>query len=260
MNLDSMSETPCDNLIVPNWPAPANVRAFVTTRRGGASQAPFDGFNLAEHVEDDTAAVQVNRQRLMAQTGFADIQWLEQVHGTKVVEAQPDARVRTADACYSSLIGVACAVLTADCLPLLLCDKAGTQVAAVHAGWRSLAGGVICHTVKAFNCPANEILVYLGPAISQPHFEVGIEVLEAFFDAAKTPAQGEAVSAAFTASKHKPMHFCADLYSLARAELAMLGVSSVYGGDYCTVATPQSFYSFRRDGQTGRMASLIGLV
>jgi len=254
-----MSETYVD-LIVPDWPAPANVRAFITTRNGGVSQAPFDGFNLADHVDDDIVVVHGNRQRLMAQTGFSDIQWLEQVHGTKVVEAQPDGRVRTADACHSSLIGVACAVLTADCLPLLLCDKAGTQVAAVHAGWRSLAGGVISHTVEVFSCAADEILVYLGPAISQPYFEVGIEVLEAFFDAAKTPAQGEAVSAAFTASKHKPMHFCADLYALARSELAMLGVSAVYGGGYCTVAAPQSFYSYRRDGQTGRMASLISLV
>lgn len=255
-----MSETPSSALIVPHWPAPANVRAFITTRQGGASQAPFDGFNLATHVEDDVEAVTMNRQRLLEKTGFPAIQWLEQVHGSKVVEAQPDGRVRTADACYSSLIGVACAVLTADCLPLLLCDKTGTQVAAVHAGWRSLAGGVIRHTVEAFSCPADEILVYLGPAISQPHFEVGIEVLEAFFDAAKTTLQGEAISAAFTASKHKPMHFCADLYALARAELAVLGVANVYGGDECTVEAAELFYSYRRDGKTGRMASIISLI
>lgn len=255
-----MNQTSTPELIVPNWPAPANVRAFITTRQGGISQAPYDGFNLAEHVNDSAEAVEINRQQLSKATGFAAVQWLEQVHGTKVVEAQPDGRARTADACHSSLIDVACAVLTADCLPLLLCDKAGTQVAAVHAGWRSLAGGVIANTVATFNCSADDILVYLGPAISQPHFEVGIEVLEAFFDAAKTPTQGEAVSAAFTASKEKPMHFCADLYALARAELAMLGVSAVYGGDYCTVAASQQFYSYRRDGQTGRMASLISLV
>ncbi|NHO67742.1 multi-copper polyphenol oxidoreductase [Aestuariicella hydrocarbonica] len=255
----------------------------MTTRQGGDSRPPYDSFNLALHVGDDPQGVEANRTRLCQQQGVSvGPQWLEQVHGIKVVEAQADGLVRTADACTSGERGLACVVMTADCLPILLCDRAGTRVAAVHAGWRSLAGGIVRETVARFqagsqlpssahapapadaqaraDAPAGELLAYLGPAISQSHFEVGIDVLEAFFDSALSAAHGEAISAAFRPSISQPMKFHADLYQLARAELAELGVEQVFGGQHCTFADSERFYSYRRDGQTGRMAAMIWLA
>jgi YfiH family protein len=255
-----MSHSEALDLIIPDWPAPARVKAFISTRCGGVSQPPFDKGNLADHVEDSELSVSANRVLLKGQVGVSAVQWLEQVHGVKVVQAQRDDLVRTADACYTREADLACAVLTADCLPVLLCDKSGTQVAAVHAGWRSLAGGIISRTVKLFDCDYDEVLVYLGPAISQSNFEVGIDVLETFFESAKDAEHCEKISAAFNASPTKPMHFCADLYALAQAELNALGVSQVYGGNYCTYDERERFYSYRREGRTGRMVSLIALT
>ncbi|MGV8844271.1 MAG: peptidoglycan editing factor PgeF [Pseudomonas sp.] len=236
----------------PDWPAPAWVKACVTTRAGGVSQAPFDSLNLGDHVEDDPAAVLENRARLTAALGCPPA-WLRQVHGIQVVEANATG-VAQADASWSATPAIACAVMTADCLPVLFCDRAGTRVAAAHAGWRGLANGVLEATLDALAVPACEVLVWLGPAIGPDAFEVGPEVRAAFVS-----QQPEAASA-FRPSHH-PLHperLLADIYALARLRLAARGVTAVYGGGYCTVSDPR-FYSYRRAPRTGRFASLIWL-
>lgn len=248
-----------NELIFPDWPAPAGVQACITTRAGGASSGPYASNNLAFHVGDDQATVAENRNRLLGKLELPLApQWLEQIHGQKVVAARADERVRTADGSYSSAPGLACAVLTADCLPVLLCNKAGSRVAAVHAGWRGLAKGIVGRALSQFEDAPEQLLAYLGPAISKAHFEVGIEVLEAFFKGARSAEHAERIGAAFAPSS-RPMRFYADIYALARAELEALGVGAVYGGNYCTFAEGQRFYSYRREGETGRMASLIWL-
>lgn len=245
--------------IIPDWPAPAGVRAFISTRTGGFSQAPYASNNFGLHVGDDPHAVEKNRNQLGMTLGLTKApQWLEQVHGIKVVNAKADGIVRTADGSYSDQRGQACVVMTADCLPILLCDKQGTRVAALHCGWRSLAKGICAKGISKFNLAPRELMAYLGPAISQPNFEVGIDVLEAFFKVARTAQHAEQIAAAFKPA-HRPLHFFADIYALARAELNALGVVDVYGGGYCTYAEDARFYSYRRDKTTGRMASLIWL-
>lgn len=258
-----MSDSIPKHYIVPDWPAPSAVRAAVTTRLGGASDASaggYAGFNLATHVGDNAKTVATNRQQLRADLALStEPQWLEQVHGIKVVEAAADGRVRTADGAITGQRGLPCTVLTADCLPILLCDKEGTQVAAIHAGWRSLAAGIVPHAVARFSAPPGQIIAWLGPAISADHFEVGVDVLEAFFDTAGSLEHSDAIAAAMRPGS-RPMHFYADLPQLARAALFECGVTSVYGGDMCTY-TDERYYSYRRDGQaSGRMASLIWLV
>lgn len=250
------SSYPC---LVLGWPAPSNVRAFITTRAGGVSLPPFASNNFGLHVGDNPAHVAANRAQLAAQLGLQNTpQWLEQIHGIKVVDAQTDGLVRTADGSYSNQRGHACVVMTADCLPILLCDKQGTQVAALHCGWRSLAGGICAEALDKFPAARGDLLAYLGPAISQAHFEVGIDVLEAFFAAARSAEHADEIAAAFAVGA-RPLHFYADIYALARAELNALGVTAIYGGDYCTFADQERFYSYRRDKTTGRMASLIWL-
>lgn len=245
------------NWITPTWPAPANICAAISTRMGGVSAAPYASLNLGLHVGDKPDAVAVNRHRLCNALKLSiEPQWLEQVHGSKVVKAAGDGLVRTADGSYSSQPGQACLVMTADCLPILLCDKQGSQVAALHCGWRSLAKGIVGRGLQKFVAAPDDLLAYLGPAISQPHFEVGVDVLEAFFKAARNSTHQEQIAAAFKPGK-RPLHFYGDIYALARAELQALGVNAVYGGDYCTFADEQRFYSYRRDKVTGRMASLI---
>ncbi len=251
--------------ISPQWDAPANVRAIITTRHSpegeSSSVPPYDSFNLALHVDDAESAVLANRQCLQSALKVEHRpQWLEQIHSTKIVEAKSDDLVRTADASHTKTPGLPCVVMTADCLPILLCDSEGTQVAAVHAGWRGLAKGIVRDTVKQFSAPAHQLVAYLGPAIGQDYFEVGIDVLEGFYGNALSPAHCEVISSAFRPSTIHPMKFNADLYQLARAELEQLGVTSISGGDFCTVEDSQRFYSYRRDGQTGRMASLIYLT
>jgi YfiH family protein len=214
---------------------------------------------MGTHVQDDSIAVASNRKKLIEELQLKkNPQWLEQIHGSKVVEAQADGRVRTADACFTQEKSLACVVMTADCLPVLLCDKQGTQVAAVHCGWRSLAQSILQKTLDQFSDPA-QVLVYLGPAISKQHFEVGIDVLEAFFQSSKSAFHTDQIAAAFAPGK-RPLHFYADIYALARAELQALGVTQIFGGDYCTFEQKDKFYSYRRDGVTGRMASLIWLL
>lgn len=237
-------------LIRPQWPAPANVRACTTTRTGGQSLPPYDTFNLGDHVDDDPVAVAANRERLVQRLGLA-VQpvWLRQVHGVHVIDAAAPGAQPEADAAYSFVPGVACAVLTADCLPVLLCDRAGTRVAAAHAGWRGLAGGVIEAAVRELHAPGEELLAWLGPAIGPDAFEVGDDVRAAFV------GRDEGADAAFKRSANGK--WLADLYALARRRLAALGISAVYGGDWCTYTDSSCFYSFRRDRVTGRMASLI---
>ncbi len=244
-------------IIRPDWPAPARVQAAITTRRGGGSRGVYAECNLAQHVGDDEAAVQRNRVLLQTELGLSrEPQWLEQIHGTAVVEAQDDSRILTADGSHTDVPGLACAVLTADCLPVLLCNQKGSRVAAIHAGWRGLAQGILAAAVARFSEPSAQLLAYLGPALSQPHFEVGVEVLEAFFESARSEAHNDAIAQAFQPGQ-RPLHFQGDLYALARAELAALGVSAVYGGNFCTYEEEARFYSYRRDQNTGRMASLI---
>lgn len=250
------------NYIIPDWPAPKNVRACITTRSGGASLAPYASNNVGLHVGDNRVAVEANRTALCEGLGLKKSpQWLEQVHGVKVVTAKSDRLVRTADASYSSEIGQACVVMTADCLPIFLCDSSAnraSQVAILHCGWRSLAKGICAKALKQFNCDPQQLMAYLGPAISQKHFEVGVDVLEAFFKSARSAAHADAIATAFI-SAQRPLHFYADIYELARAELKSLGVNAIYGGDYCTYQQSECFYSYRRDGVTGRMAHLIWL-
>jgi YfiH family protein len=239
--------------IVPDWPAPENVRAAVTTRAGGVSRAPYDRFNLAAHVGDDPQAVASNRARLRAALALpAEPAWLDQVHGAAVVDAGKATGRPEADGAFTTRPGAVCAVLTADCLPVLLCDRAGTRVAALHAGWRGLAGGVIEEGVRVIGVAGSELLAWLGPAIGPDAFEVGGEVRAAFV------GRDSAAASAFRA--HGDDRFFADIYALARQRLAALGVSAVYGGGWCTVADCDRFYSYRRDGATGRMAALVWLA
>lgn len=246
-------------IITPHWPAPKNVRTAISCRDGGFSNGVYQSWNMGTHVNDDASAVESNRKKLIEQLSLPKTpQWLEQVHGNKVVEALSDGRVRTADACHTQESGLACVVMTADCLPVLLCDKDGKQVAAVHCGWRSLAQSILQKTLDQFP-QSSEVMAYLGPAISKLHFEVGVDVLEAFFQSSLSGGHTDKIAAAFTPGK-RPMHFYADIYALARAELQEMGVKNIFGGDYCTFVQRDRFYSFRRDGITGRMASLIWLM
>jgi YfiH family protein len=238
--------------IVPDWPAPASVRALITTRAGGTSRGAYAGLNLGLRSGDDAEDVARNRASLRHWLP-AEPLWLRQVHGTAVVEADSAERDPEADAALARAPGRVCAVLTADCLPLLLCDEDGTIVAAVHAGWRGLCSGVIEQTLRAMDRPPEALLAYLGPAIGPAAYEVGAEVRAAFI--AADPGGEPEYEAAFVPGK--PGKFYADLYALARARLARSGVARIYGGGYCTYTERERFYSYRRDGATGRMASLI---
>ncbi len=214
------------------------------------SLPPFDSLNLGDHVGDIPNAVSENRQRLeaLAQLPQQPV-WLEQVHGTDVLQLVGDKiHNRQADAVYSNQIGQVCAIMTADCLPVLLTNQAGTEVAAAHAGWRGLCHGVLENTINQFISPANEIIAWLGPAIGAEKFEVGKEVKEAFVN------QSSDLTSAFVPYNDK---YLADIYLLARKKLRAAGVTKVYGGDFCTVTDENRFFSYRREGKTGRMASLI---
>lgn len=237
--------------LIPDWPAPVQVRARVSTRAGGVSLGDFASLNLGDHVGDDPAAVAENRARLRQALGVpAEPFWLNQVHGITVVEAGSGLGARRdADAAYSRTAGTVCAVLTADCLPVLFCDGAATTVAAAHAGWRGLAAGVLEATVSAMAVTPGSILAWLGPAIGPSVFEVGEEVRAAFL------LHGAAAADAFRPSPSG--RWLADLYQLARLRLAAMGVTAVYGGGFCTYTDAERFYSYRRQARTGRFASLI---
>ncbi len=248
-----MHEWPPEALIVPDWPAPARVRALGTTRQGGISSPPFAWLNLADHVGDDPACVAENRRRLVLGAGLpAEPAWLEQVHGTDVVDAGIITAPVAADAAFTRQPGRPCVVMTADCLPVLLCDRAGTVVAAAHAGWRGLVGGVIGATVARMATPPAALLAWLGPAIGPRAFEVGEEVRAAFL------ALDAGNADCFQPSPAG--RWLADLYGLARRQLCALGIGAVSGGDLCTVSDAERFFSYRRDRHTGRMATLIWLA
>ncbi len=238
--------------LVPDWPAPPHVRARTTTRLGGMSSAPYAGLNLGDHVGDVPQAVAANRMQVVRQLDLPGMPlWLNQVHGIGVVDAVHATPGCTADASFTREASVVCAVLTADCLPLLLCDKAGGTVAAVHAGWRGLAAGVIEAALASMQVAPEDIMVWLGPAIGPRAFEVGPEVREAF--TSHDPATAEAFQPSPAG------RWLADIYQLARQRLARQGVTAIYGGDRCTYTEMQYFYSYRREGVTGRMASLVWL-
>ncbi|QLI80706.1 peptidoglycan editing factor PgeF [Chitinibacter fontanus] len=242
-------------VFTPDWPAPAKVKALQTTRNGfaanhGFSLPPFSRFNLGSHVSDLPEHVAANRA-LLAQALPQAPAWLNQVHGIAVVDAANVTSPVDADASYTRSRGVVSVVMTADCLPLLFCDRAGTVVASAHAGWRGLCNGVIEATISKMTCPADEILVWLGPAIGPNEFEVGDEVRAAF------NAHDAAASLAFKAKAEGK--WLADIYLLARQRLHTLGITAIYGGDQCTVTQAETYFSYRRDGQTGRLASLIWL-
>lgn len=242
----------------PDWPAPTNVRGFMTTRHGGVSQPPYDSLNPASHVGDDLLDVAENRAILRRHLP-AEPLWLNQVHGDCVAEAGLDAEGSEADACVARAPGRVCAVLTADCLPVLFCDAAGTVVAAAHAGWRGLAGGVLERTVEAMRVSPDAVMAWLGAAIGPSSFEVGPEVREAFI--AHDPLAGTAFRPALPGTLDEaPRKWLCDIYALARIRLARIGVSQVYGGGLCTLRDAGRFYSYRREQKTGRMASLIWLA
>ena len=245
----------------PDWPAPPSVFAAVSTRRGGVSLPPWNSLNLGGHVGDDPAAVAENRRRLGQALGLTrDPVWLTQVHGTRVLTLDGGAPVDVvADAVLTRTPGVPCVVMTADCLPVLFCDRAGTVVAASHAGWRGLAAGVLRGTVAAMGVAPGDIVAWLGPAIGPACFEVGEEVRAAMLDNAVDARHGAAIPACFTPSATQPGKLLADIYGLARAELQALGVGATYGGGFCTVTDSAHWYSYRRDGVTGRMAALVWL-
>jgi YfiH family protein len=249
--------------ITPDWPGlPANVGALATTRKGGTSTGPYDdgtgggGLNLGLHVGDDPAAVAANRARLQARLPGRPA-WISQVHGIAVVDAAtvgPDQPVRVGDASIATQPGQVCAILTADCLPVLFADTEGKVVGAAHAGWRSLAGGVLGTTLAAMRAAgAGDITAWMGPAIGPAAFEVGPDVLAAF--TAALPG----ADAAFTPWPGRPGKYSADMCALARMMLARDGVTRVFGGADCTATQRDRFYSYRRDGVTGRQASLIWL-
>ena len=239
-----------NSLIVPAWPAPPGVRALATTRCGGVSRAPWHGFNLSVNAGDDPQAVAANRTLLRRELP-ADPLWLTQVHGARCVDAALAAPGVEADACFTRQRGVVCAVLTADCLPVLLCDDQASVVAIAHAGWRGLAAGVIEATVAALGEPGMRLMAWLGPAIGPQAFEVGDEVREIFVD-----HDAQAAKAFVAAADGK---WLCDIHQLARQRLHAIGIRRTTGADSCTLGDAERFFSYRRDGVTGRMASLIWL-
>ncbi len=247
--------------IVPDWPdMPANVGALASTRGGGVSLPPYDSLNLGQHVADDPALVERNRARLAeALPNYPAFIW--QVHGTAVVDAAsvtPRSKGPDADASIATGPGVVCTVMTADCLPVLLADVDGKVVGAAHAGWRGLAAGVLNRTVEAMRAAgAGDITAWLGPAIGPNEFEVGADVLDAFVGAARNPAEADRLRAAFAALAASPGKYLADIYALGRCFLARDGVLRVSGGTHCTVTEAERFFSYRRDGVTGRQATMI---
>lgn len=235
--------------VVPDWPAPASVRAMATTRRGGVSEGVFSSLNLACHVGDSRDRVQRNRERLVREAGLpGDPVWLEQVHSADVVDVGKAAPDRPADAAVCNRVGRVCVVMTADCLPILLCRKDGGQVAAVHAGWRGLLSGIVDRTMARLDQSGSQWLAWLGPAISPACYQVDDEL--------RTRFVSRDAGHASCFSDDGPGHWRADLYAIATRMLERHGVV-VYGGNFCTYTDVRRFFSYRRDGECGRQASLI---
>lgn len=229
-----------------DWPAPDFIKAGTTLRHGGVSVAPYSSFNLATHVGDDLKAVNKNRSQLNLPSGS---QWLDQTHSACAVLLPNDEIIPQADAAYTFDDNIVCTVMTADCLPLLVTDKAGSCVAAIHAGWRGLCDGIIESTINKLNIEPQSTLVWLGPAIGPDVYEIGKEVYDAFTQASVDSKQ------AFTATSEG--HWLFDIYQMARLRLNKIGITNIYGRDRCTLSEKEHFFSYRRDGATGRMASMI---
>lgn len=267
------------DVVQPAWNVSPRVRALVTTRDGGVSDAPFGrwrdgadlpgGLNLGMKSGDDPVAVAANRERLLKLAGVSEAAWLEQIHGAAIVRAEDAlAQARAngtptrADASVTDRPGVVCVVMVADCMPVLLCDEAGRAVGAAHAGWRGLAAGIVEQTAERVadlaGVEAGALHAYLGPSIGPDAFEVGADVRDAFMDGVGG-AQRDATANAFVEHPHHPGKYLADLPALARVRLQRLGVTRIVGGDLCTVTQRERFYSYRRDRETGRMAALIWL-
>jgi len=236
--------------IVPDWPVPERVRALITTRSGGASRGPYASFNLGERVGDDAQSVASNRETLRRLLP-AEPAWMQQVHGIRVIELGASGKDEQADAAVARAPGQVCVVLTADCVPVLLADVDGTVVGVAHAGWRGLAAGVIENAVRAMRVAPDRLIAYLGPGIGAQAYEVGTDVVDAM-----VAVDAQALQAFSPRGSGK---FLADLCLLARQRLERLGVTRIHGGSLCTYSDAARFYSFRRDGVTGRMASLIWL-
>jgi hypothetical protein len=248
-------------LLTPDWPAPANIHAFSTTRLCGESEAVYAGLNLALHVGDDTQTVEKNRAHLSSFLRLpGEPLWLNQVHQTGIVNAAEYPGIEhappDADASFSVKPNQVCIVMTADCLPVLVCNRRGNKVAAIHAGWRGLAEGVIESAIAALHEPADQLLVWLGPAIGPQAFEVGEEVRAAFISKFAT-FENITTQVALAFTQNRAGHYLADIYQLARLTLQTLGIGAVYGGEHCTFNDADHFYSYRRDATTGRQASLI---
>ena len=236
-------------MIEPNWPAPPGVQAVSTERSGGISAGPYAHFNLAGHVGDAAAAVEANRAALVSTLGLAqEPSWLEQVHGNDGLDLDRGPPGR-ADGAVTSTVGRVCAVLTADCVPVLLAARDGSRVGAAHAGWRGLAAGVLPAAVARMGRPPSQIQAWLGPAIGPASYEVDAHVRDAFVGA------DSGADAWFESTR--PGHWHADLYALARASLTRAGVGAIFGGSYCTFTESKRFFSHRREAPCGRMATLI---
>ena len=235
--------------LIPTWPAPNHICAFTTLRTGGTSTGNFISNNMAHHVQDNPIDVSKNRRQLRQDWGInKPIHWLNQTHGTSVCNLDSATPITTADACMTTKLNTPCAVLTADCLPILLCNRAGTEVAAIHAGWRGILKGVIKHTVAKLHNGPSSFMAWLGPAIGPEHFTLNEEIKYQFL----TSNPGN--SSAFTTQRDK---IYADIFKLAKVQLNQAGISNVYGGEYCTIEKTSQFYSYRVNSETGRMASII---
>ena len=246
MNISDNKNT---HYITPNWPAPKRIKSFTSLRTGGHSIAPYANFNLSHYVNDDPRHVQLNRDKVMQDWVLtSNPKWLNQTHSTRAINCDEPITSFEADACFTTKPNQPCAVLTADCLPLLVCNKSGTEVAAIHAGWRGLISGIIKNTVESLQSPPNELLVWLGPAIGPNAFEIDTETANQFITA----------DAEYTkALQPKLNKYHANLYTMARIALHKLGVKHIFGGEYCTFTNHESFFSYRREQTTGRMVSLI---
>lgn len=238
------------DVILPEWDAPESIYACCTTRQGGVSKAGFESLNLATHVADDAQNVDKNRLILKQQLSLpSEPQWLNQTHTILVADLDRQCTSPEADAAITSTAGKVAVVMTADCLPVLFCNQQGTEVGAAHAGWRGLLNGILEQTVSQMKSQPSQLMAWLGPAISAQHFEVGAEVLEAF-------TQHDAATGEYFFN-NRPGHYLADLYAIASYRLKKLGISHISGGQYCTYADSARFFSYRRDKNTGRQASLI---
>lgn len=249
-----MGTEPASDLWLPaNWNAPPRIAAGTTLRRGGVSRAPFDSLNLAMHVGDLPGAVTENRRRVAEALELpSEPVWLNQIHGDTVIKGSPHGKPVSADGCYTDQGGVVCAVMTADCIPLLLCNRAGSEIAAVHVGWRGLCAGIIPAAMASFQEKAANLLAWIGPHISAKHYEVGNEVRAACADMDEDAING------FT--RNQQGNWQADLDKITRIILVKHGLTAVSGCGRCTYAEDRDFFSYRRANRTGRMASFIWMA